>query len=192
MIEEPRLAPPGAGLPALEHFIARCLFGLRAKTGSREAFLADFLKQREAIRALLAACPKSRGGERVLIRRPIGLEDSSRFWSVWMTLDHLRIVHLEMSRIISELAREISPEGAADTAAVKPDPAVTESVIAEYEASCDALLQTVAAVSELKTAATYSHPWFGPMNAFAWWGLAGRHMGIHRTQLERILAGLPR
>ena len=45
-----------------------------------------------------------RVGRRVLIRRPPGLEDSSRYWSAFMTLEHLRIVHREMVRIIDALA----------------------------------------------------------------------------------------
>jgi hypothetical protein len=49
----------------------------------------------------------------VLIARPRGLEDSSRYWSVWMTLDHLRIVHLaavKNSSITSQDMRFISKE----------------------------------------------------------------------------------
>lgn len=186
---EPKLAPPGAGLPAIEHFIARLLFGLRRWTGSRDSFNARFKVEREAIGKLIRSCDADAAARRVLIKRLPGLEDSSRNWSVWMTLDHLRIVNLEMARIIRALAKGIVPPGETSTAEVKPSPAATASVVAEYEASCDALLAAVAAAPELKTAARFAHPWFGPMDAFTWHALAGGHMGIHRGQIARILAG---
>lgn len=81
--------------------------------------------------------------------------------------------------------------GEASTAAVKPSQAVTASVVAEYEESCDALLAAVAVAPDLKTAIRFVHPWFGPIDAFGWHALAGGHMGIHRAQIERILQGLP-
>ncbi len=125
----------------------------------------------------------------MLIRRPPGLEDSSRYWSVWMALDHLRIVHHEFIRVIGALANGRVPAGEASTAAVKPSPAADASVVAAYEASCDALLTTVAAVPDLHTSVRFAHPWFGPMTAAGWYALVGGHMSIHRVQIERITAG---
>lgn len=187
---EPQLAAPGAGLPLPELFIGRMLFTLRYRTGSRESFTERFLQERAAIRRLLDACDEKFLKERILIKRPPGLEDSSRYWSVLMTLDHLRIVHHEFSRIFGALGNGVIPEGKASTAAVKPDPVVTEAVIAEYETSCDLLLKAAAAVPNLRSQVRFAHPWFGPMDAFAWYALAGGHMGIHRVQIERILNGL--
>ncbi len=106
-----------------------------------------------------------------------------------MTLDHLRIVNLAFSSIITNLVNEELPEGIASTAAVKPDSAVTLDVIREYEASCHALLTTCSAIRDFKTEVRFAHPWFGPMDAQGWHALAGSHMGIHRVQIERILAG---
>ena len=94
--------------------------------------------------------------------------------------------------MIGTLASEQVPEGVASTAAVKPDPAVTMDVVGEYEASCDTLFTTLAAVKNFKTRARFPHPWFGPMNAHGWHALAGLHLAIHRLQIERILAGSPR
>ena len=126
----------------------------------------------------------------MLIRRLPGLEDSSRDWSVWMTLDHLRIVHLEMSRVIEALAKGENLSGQASTAAVKPSPGVTGSILQTYEDSCDHLLKTVESVADLKTKSTYAHPWFGPLNAENWFALAGTHLGIHRAQIGKILASM--
>jgi hypothetical protein len=184
------LAPPGAGLPLPELLIARVLFALRCLGGNSASFTARFIEERERIRRLLESCDQPYLAERVLIKRPPGLEDSSRDWSVLMTLDHLRIVHEAFVGVIDALARESMPAGKASTAAVKPDPAVTTDIIPRYDASCDALLTCLAAVTNFKTRTKFAHPWFGPMDAHAWHALAGGHMSIHRVQIERILIGL--
>jgi hypothetical protein len=184
------LAPPGAGLPIVELLVARALFGLRRWTGSRRSFDVQFARERELIRGLLRTCDAEAGARRVLIRRIAGLEDSSRCWSVWMTLEHLRIVHEALAHLIGELVREVTPPGAASTAAVKPSVDVGPEVLAVFEASCDAFASAVAASPSLNTRARYPHPWFGRLNAAGWHALAGMHMGIHRVQIERILNGL--
>ena len=188
--QEPDLAPPGAGLPRLELLVARTHFALRRWAGSRRSFDVRIARERELIRMLLRHCNPEVGARRVLIRRIPGLEDSSRYWSVWMTLDHLRIVQESLARLIGELVREVTPPGAASTAAVKPNADAGAEVVAAYEASCDALASAVAASPNLDTRARYPHPWFGPLNAAGWHALAGVHMGIHRVQIERILVGL--
>ena len=189
-VNSPTLAPPGAGLPAIELFVARRIFALKRLLGNRPSFTNTFHQQRAAVAAIVGSCSKEKGASRVLIRRLPGLEDSSRHWSVWMTLDHLRIVHLEMSRVIEALAKGENLSGQASTAAVKPSPEATSSIHQTYEDSCDHLLKTVESVSDLKTKNTYAHPWFGPLNAEGWFALAGTHLAIHRAQIEKILAGL--
>ncbi len=187
---EPNLDAPGAGLPAIELFIGRILFGVRRRIGNRETFNAKFTAEREAIRALTDSCDPARRGERVLIPRRRGMEDSSRHWSVWMTLDHLRITNEAFARIITDLSQGRVPQGSASTATVKPSEFATASVVAEYERSCDAVLAAVANAREMKTAVRFSHPWFGPLDASGWHALAGGHMAIHRGQIESIVAGL--
>lgn len=187
---EPKLAPPGAGLPAIELFIGRILFGLRRWTATRDSVNARFQREREAICALVSGCDAESAARRVLIARARGLEDSSRHWSVWMTLDHLRIVNREMARIIHDLTQGRRPEGTASTATVKPSPDVTSAVVREYEAACDALLAAVAASPDLKTSIRFPHPWFGPLDAAGWHALAAGHMGIHRAQIVRILRAI--
>lgn len=187
---EPRLAPPGAGLPLPELLVARARFRLRRILGTRDRFDADMRAERAAIAALVAATSPADAGRRVLIARPRGLEDSSRFWSVWMTLDHLRIVNEAIAGVIRLLAAGRTPDRAASTAAVKPSLDADAGVLAVYERSCDAVLAAAASVTDLRTAARHPHPWFGPLDAHSWHALAGMHMRIHRVQLERIRAGL--
>lgn len=187
---EPTLAPPGAGLPKPELYAARILFALRRWTGDRDSFNARFRKEREAIRGLVRSCEAESGARRVLIRRPRGLEDSSRHWSVWMTLDHLRIVNHAMAGIIGALTKGVKPDGTASTAAVKPSPQADAAIVAGYEQACDDLLAVVSSAGSLKTELRFAHPWFGLLDAAGWHALAGGHMGIHRVQIERILKGL--
>jgi hypothetical protein len=187
--ETPRLAPPGAGLPFPENVIARLMFGLKRATGNPRSFTDHFIAERALIGGLIAGKDDAVLSKRVLIARPRGLEDSSRYWSVWMTLDHLRIVHHAFIGVLESLAAGRVPEGEASTAAVKPDEQVSGAVVAEYEASCDALLATIGRIRDFRTQAKYPHPWFGPMDAHGWFALSGGHMGIHRVQIERILKG---
>jgi uncharacterized damage-inducible protein DinB len=190
-MNQTQLAPPGAGLPFPENLIARCLLRWKRLTGNSADFTAHFLRERETISRLISNLDETTLSRRVLIERPRGLEDSSRNWSILMTLDHLRIVHMAFIGVIRSLTNGRVPEGEASTAAVKPDPTVSLDVIGEYEASCDALLETLAAVKNFKTQTRYSHPWFGPMDAHGWHALAAGHMSIHRTQIQRILAKSP-
>lgn len=187
---EPQLAPPGAGLPLPELYLGRLFFALKRWTGNRDSFNAQFQRERARIAGLVRACDAASASRRVLIRRPPGLEDSSRYWSVWMTLDHLRIVHRSVISVIGALAKGVTPPGQASTAAVKPDPEITARVVSEYEQSCEDLLATVASVTELKTSARFRHPWFGPLDAAGWHALAAGHLAIHRVQIQRILARL--
>lgn len=188
--QEPHLAPPGAGLPLVELGVGRVLFGVRCWLGNFESFTEDFQKERKAIATLIESVRSLNCGKRVLIKRPIGLEDSSRNWSLWMTLDHLRIVNLGISGIIGSLGEGIVPPDVASTAAVKPSPDAGEAVVQEYENSCDEVLRAAAGVENLRTSVRYAHPWFGSMDAHAWYALAGSHLGIHKVQLERIMAAL--
>jgi uncharacterized damage-inducible protein DinB len=187
---EPQLAAPGAGLPAVELFIGRILFALRRAFTSRAQAVAHFERERAAIGALVSGCDGEAGARRVLIPRGRGMEDSSRFWSVWMTLDHLRIVNGEFARVIRALTNGVVPDGAASTATVKPSPDADASVMSAYEEACDAFLASAAQARDLRTPLRYAHPWFGPLDAAGWHALGGGHMGIHRVQIGRILAGL--
>ena len=187
---EPKLAPPGAGLPKVELRIARLMFAWQRQMGSRESFAAKFQKEREIVRGSVCRCDENSAARRVLIERVPGLEDSSRYWSVWMTLDHLRIMHGLVARTIEMLGAGTIPSGQVNTANVKPSLQVAAAVVGEYEKSCDAVLAAAAGVTDLNTTPRYLHPWFGPLNALGWFALTGTHLAVHRAQIERIIAGL--
>ena len=187
----PILDTPGAGLPALELFIVRRRFAFLRWRGNRESFIAKIESERSAIQELVKSSPSDQRNKPALIRRPRGLEDSSRNWSVWMTLDHLRITNLAFANFIKELSEGTVPDLTVSTADVKPDPEVTEKVEKEFQNSCDALLAVLANTPKLQTEHRFAHPWFGPLDAFGWLALAALHLGIHRGQLTAILRGLP-
>jgi hypothetical protein len=185
--QNPRLAPPGAGLPWIELQIARFLFVLRCRLGNRASFLQTFRDEQEKIRALIERFPAGDRGRQILIPRAVGLEDSSRHFSAWMVLDHLRIVNNACVTIIGELTAGHAMSGSASTAAVKPDPAADASVEALYETSCREVLSAIQTVGELHTETRFPHPWFGPLDAHGWAAMVAMHMGIHRNQLALML-----
>lgn len=187
----PRLAPPGAGLPAIERFVANLMIRWKAAHTSREEASAAFQTERTAILALLRGREEAALSRPVLIKRLPGLEDSSRYWSLLMVVDHLRIVNREITEVITTLARGQVPDRQASTADVKPSPQVTSAVIAAFDQGCAEYQAAVAAVSDLRTAQKFPHPWFGPMDAATWHFMTAFHMELHRRQMKLILADLP-
>ena len=186
----PTLDPPGAGLPSIELWIARQIFRMKRWLGSRDAFTAQFIAERQAIDQIISNVNPSSRSQRVLIPRLRGLEDSSRFWSVWMTLEHLRITNSVFTAVIKGLSDGHRPKKQASTADVKPRDGVGSEVESAFQESCDQLLSTVATLRDLHSSVTYAHPWFGEMDAAAWHALAATHMGIHRSQIDAISSRL--
>ncbi len=186
-VAEPRLAPPGAGIPTVERLIGGAIFAIQRWRGTPRRFTALFERERQAIARLYRERDEDTLNRRVLIPRLRGLEDSSRYWSVAMALDHLRIVNEQITRVIDELTQGRVPAGEASTAAVKPSENPGADVIPAYESSCDGLIAMATGKSELRTKARYAHPWFGPLDAAGWHAMAAVHMGIHRAQIARIL-----
>ncbi len=187
---EPRLAPPGAGLPLPELLIARLIFAWHRRGGDRAKFNRLFREERDAILTLVRTLSGEEASRRVLIARLRGLEDSSRNWSVWMTLDHLRITNMGFAGAMDSLGKGVAPQREVSTAAVKPDPAVDGGVVSAFEQSCEAVLAVTKGQTVSRTNTRYAHPWFGPLDETAWHALAGFHMRLHRKQIERILKGM--
>jgi hypothetical protein len=188
----PKLAAPGAGLPMIERFFARLMIRWKTSRTSREAATAMFATERAAILRLLDSINPVSLATPVLIKRLPGLEDSSRYWSLLMTVDHLRIVNRQIAEVIACLTSGKIPQRAASTAAVKPSETVDFPVITAFEEACRNFESVVAAQANLKTTLKFAHPWFGPMDAAGWHFMTGFHMGLHRKQMELILAGLGR
>jgi len=187
---EPTLAPPGKGLPKLELFLARLLVKQKLKHISEEKNLALFRSESEQILTLARQVDPLMGSKRVLIRRLRGLEDSSRYWSVYMTLEHLLIVNRVIIQVITLLMQGQKPQFVSSTAAVKPTPGTDAAVIPLMESVCEEFEQVSHKLGTLDSPTTFPHPWFGELNAKEWQFFAGFHMALHRKQITLIIKGL--
>jgi hypothetical protein len=184
----PKLAPPGAGLPWVELQIARLLFWRLRRRMNRAQLNSYFGQERDLMLEMARGCTSELGRERRLIKRLRGIEDSSRFWSVYMTLDHVRIVNTGAARVIQTLGRGQVMSGQASTANVKPSPDADASVIEGLAHSCELFLKCANALPDLHTKERFAHPWFGLMDAAGWHAMGVMHINLHRRQIERILA----
>ena len=186
---EPKLAAPGAGVPRIERVVGWLQLTLATRRGPAAAS-TRMRSEQAAIQRIVQPLSSAEASARVLVPRLRGLEDSSRWWSAWMTLDHLRIVNVSIAEVITVLGGERSPAGQVSTAAVKPSTDVGPEVLAAFDASCDAIERAVAALPRPRSTARFAHPWFGPLDTAGWHAMSAMHMGIHRAQLEAIVRGL--
>ena len=195
MTPEPQLQPPGAGLPWYELAAARLVvFPLLCRRLSWDAAGRQFQAEGAKVLTLWDAFPADRLAERVLIRRLQGIEDSSRFWSAAMAVEHLAIVGHGIRRLIAGLRVEQAPARAARIEDVKPTgglpPAEVRAAFAQLLADAAQSDATEPAIPR-SAGLSAPHPWFGPLDAHHWHCLLGLHQGIHRKQIEAIRAKLP-
>src|SRR5262245_3784514 len=189
-MKEPRLAPPGAGVPALERFVGKHL--LLPRLCRRLSWDdAPALLERQGIELLELAGGRSeaRLTERVLVPRQRGLEDSSRFHSFAMVIEHLTIVGRRTTGIVRDLTHGRLPHDPVRTAELKPSGALSlAATVCDYRAMLvefreAALEQTADRTSSLR----FPHPWFGPLSAHTWLCFAPFHQTIHLEQARRIV-----
>jgi hypothetical protein len=185
-----KLQPPGAGIPWLERALSRIGIWLLCQRLTREAASRWLVEEGQRMLILARALPPEQAARQVLIPRVWGIEDSSRNWSVLMTLDHLVIVNTEIASIIERLAAGETWEQRLSTADVKPRPDQDGGAVERFEECLDEYPRRVAALAGLRTRAKHRHPWFGPLNAHEWHCLAAGHQRIHRRQVECIMQRL--
>lgn len=185
----PKLDVPGAGIPRIARLFLRFwvnpfIAGKEDPALSRKRF--DRLH--EKIREVYLTIPEARRSERVLVRPIRGLEDSSRFWSAAMVLEHLEIVGSGIGEIIVSLSNEVVPPVTPDTATVKPiGSRSAEEALLSYEMLQKNLMPSVESrMGSLDARAELAHPWFGRFTARKWYWLLGIHAGIHLDQIEQI------
>lgn len=190
MAQAQKLDKPGAGLPEkdrrrfnrLIHSVARVI----------PQFLLHSLYNRECQKCLDLASqlPPDLASQRVLIAPLPGIEDSSRNWSVYMTLQHIEIVDTGISILIVALRKNRDPGQIVRIEDVKPRDDADENTMASLRKAIKVskeLLNTTAAISTKK----WEHPWFGPLNHRQWFFLRCLHPRIHRKQIEAIIDRLP-
>ena len=137
--------------------------------------------------AKVATLPPGLASRQVLIKRVVGIEDSSRYWSAYMVLEHLRIVNEIIARIIASLGAGRPYPQEIRTADVKPSPAADQRVVAGFENGVRTYVADVMPSLRCATRLTHAHPWFGPLGAHGWHCLAAIHHTLHRRQLTAIL-----
>jgi hypothetical protein len=121
----------------------------------------------------------------VLIDRITGIEDSSRYWSLF--IDHLRIVDQGVTKIVEALGNDRLFDWEVRIQDVKPSADAGPGVIDQFVKSLAAYEATVKRLGKLRQhRVRHPHPWFGPMTAHDWHCLVGMHHRIHRRQCERI------
>jgi hypothetical protein len=187
-INAPELQPPGAGLPAGELFFAKMLFLAYRCTRTREQALSHFSGETEKILKIVEPLPVRAGGTAVLIKRVPGIEDSSRFWSPYMVLQHLVIVDSAIIGLIEALlsgnAGKLREVKIAD---VKPDPKASNDMVGAFGKATSDYNSRLSKLGKLKGSPRHAHPWFGALDAHGWNCLAAVHHTIHRRQLEAII-----
>ena len=194
MSEEP-LQAPGAGLPGLESAFLTAFFKFGTAVMSDRSALKMFNK--ESDRLLQYA---DDGGEsydisqELLIPRVIGIEDSSRNWSVLMVLEHLCMTNRDMLMGISSLLNGVVPDFPAEIKNYKPSRDVGFDVIERYRQMSSDYVGNIESLMKsrgsLRTSVRFAHPWFGMLDAHQWHCLVGVHQRVHRRQAQKIIAML--
>ena len=190
---EPKLAPPGAGVPYPVKLVLRFIIApfVAAKSDWDQNFSSlDKLQKKILMEA--KALSESELQKKVLIPPQRGLEDSSRYWSIQMTLEHLLIVGTQMREVIVSLSEGVVPPVVADTAKVKPLGQKNGiETISEFQAFADTIISELNSRVKNKTSAKkFLHPWFGYLTALQWQWVMSAHNRIHLQQIRAIKKGL--
>jgi hypothetical protein len=190
----PKLQPPGAGLPLIPRLYVRW-FGrrmLRRKSTWDSAPISI-----EATAARMYGVASTLSDE--VLTKPVlvppmrGLEDSSRYWSPAMVLQHLVITGEIFTSVILKLTRGEPIESRGGTAAVKPSQEANREDVERFRAMhTDVGTRIVAGVGPDRTGAMSRHPWFGLLTASDWYAVFAEHLLIHEKQLAKILELAPR
>ncbi|MDE1151676.1 MAG: hypothetical protein PW788_03985 [Micavibrio sp.] len=187
------LDKPGAGLPLGQQLLLRLYVKpfLAAKPGW-EADVASLRKLNDKILDAVAGIPASDLSRRVLVPPQMGLENSSRYWSAAMTLEHMVIVGTGVRNIIVALGNGTVPNIKPDTASVKPAGNGTPAdALASFTTFADSVMADIdAKVTNRDSTAKLDHPWFGAFTARQWHWILPMHAVIHLKQLRAIAKGI--
>jgi hypothetical protein len=188
------LAPPGAGLPMFQAFALRhVIFPAYCLTTSWDKALAAFQAEGQKVLALAESLTEDQLQRRVLVKASMGMEDSSRYWSVAMVMEHLIEVGSRIAVGIVELTNGAKVSVKADIADVKPVGGKGSEIVEDFRQFLDDYARMVAEeTGNQRSKSRHPHPWFGELNAHQWMCLGAVHQSIHRKQTEQIVAQLER
>jgi len=191
-MENPKLQAPGKGLPLVESLVARFYYGpIVSKKFTAEQNWKRFEKTNQKILDLTKNISDEKIHQKVLVPRLPAIEDSSRYWSVAETLEHIEIVGDSIASGIEMLLRNEVPTKKVNIAEYKP-----KGKYNDLDPRPPFLQFSKRTTERLKhqniTLAKpyYHHPWMGNFSALQWlWLLAG-HSGIHLNQIMHIKSKL--
>ena len=186
-MKTPELEAPGAGLPGVERRVISVFIFLLPKILSVSFVTRLFELERDLI--ICEVCANDDPTRQVLIPRLRGMEDSSRNWSAYMTLDQLNQVNSFFGPLIARLSRERTTEHEVKIEDVKPSPTSGPETFDAFQETCENFLKHISQKTITASKATHLHPWFGNLKARQLYFLAAIHMRVHRRQLEQIKMG---
>ena len=191
---EPQLEEPGAGLPFYQHFFLRFFVGpFVAARSDWDKNWRTFDSVNQKIFNKLASLDGKQLETRVLIKPLSGIEDSSRYWSAAMTLEHLIVVGNLVGDGIIKLSNNQKPTEKVSIAAVKPKGGIDgKTQLEEYKEFTKRIRSQVEAAKSkaLSSTTTFNHPWFGEFSALQWQWMLCAHTLSHYRQIKQIADGL--
>jgi hypothetical protein len=155
------------------------------------AILSAFRRDALAARTLALGLSEQQGRIRVPIRRFPGIEDTSRDWSVYMTLDHLVMVNTAITALIHAICSDRNHGAEIHLEDVMPHDDAGPDRVQALEATVERYTDLVERLGTLRSRERHPHPWFGPLTARQWHALAAIHNRTHRAQIEKIVRRLP-
>ena len=176
-----------ARLPVLERQAGTLAVKTYARLTPKQQVLDGFREETARIAALARRVPDDLGRRRTRIRRRIGMEASSRDWSVFMTIEHLVIVNRGITAVIHALCADNNPGVEIGIADIQPHPDAGPEQVEAMTHAAERYVEIVDHFGRLNCHERYQHPWFGPLTAGEWNVLAAWHNRIHRRQVQLLL-----
>ena len=151
---------------------------------------------------LLALCPEreAAGTRRVLVKRFVGIVESSRNWSGAMVLEHLatggntrhHTVGTHVITLTEALCAGRPSSWVLRTRDVKPTGALTrQETAAAFEAMVRAYVELPRSEgSAIRSSMRHQHPWFGALRIKQWLAFMTLHHMVHVPHIKAIAAAV--
>jgi hypothetical protein len=186
------LAPPGAGLPRFQAFALRyVLFPTYCRFTAWDKAAAVFDAEGKKLIELARSVPPRLFQTKVLVKSLWGIEDSSRYWSAEMVLEHLIEMGACLATTVVDLSNGEPPACEVNVADFKPRGNRGPQVLDDYTGFLEDYAKTLLEdVGDRRSTLSHPHPWFGELTPHRWLCLGTIHQTIHRRQMARIVAAV--
>lgn len=186
------LAQPGAGLGRFQAFMLRyVLFPAHCRFTSWDKAAAVFEAEGKRLIEMARRLPPFLFQKRVLVKPLWGIEDSSRYWSAEMVLEHLIEMGACIATTVVDLSNGEIPACEVNVMDFKPRGGRGPQVIEDCTRFLDDYAKTLLEdVGDRRSKLSHPHPWFGELTSHRWVCLGTIHQAIHRRQMARIVAAL--